>query len=191
MRAERERLDEKNRLNRELRREKDKLEEDLQRSKQQVRRLTKQSMQDDLKYCQQKINELSHHRTNAQHASTQHNRREEEEQRRDPTGLQERDDAEEDFQEEDDLERRIRQSQATVSRLLQRTRRGPQPRSSRDQLGRRREPSFDVSEMTTPSFGGRSTEDVRNGLHKMMKSNLKQKETGIRDQLSRMRHYHV
>ncbi|CAJ1945600.1 unnamed protein product [Cylindrotheca closterium] len=188
LRAEKRRLEEKNRMNRQLRGEKEKLEDELRRSKQQVRRITKERMTDDLKYCQQKMEELD---KGAAHNGFSHQMKQE-----DPIGLQERDEVE-DFREEDDLERRIRQSQETVSRLLQRSKGGPRSRSSRDRQLLRNQKygharhSDEVSEMTPVSFSGRSTEDVRGGLHKMMKNNLMQKETGIRDRISRMRHYHV
>ncbi|KAL3942614.1 MAG: hypothetical protein SGBAC_003215 [Bacillariaceae sp.] len=115
LRAEKRRLEEKNRVNRKLREEKEKLAEELQRSKKQVRRLTKQRMTEDLQYCKQTMKELDHGVAHSQINGTE---------RQDPAGFQERDDGfqerddVEDTPEEDDLERRIRQSQETEDRDL-------------------------------------------------------------------------
>jgi hypothetical protein len=196
LRAEKKRLEEKNRRNRELSDEKRRIEDELRETQAQVKNMTKRRLQDDLRYSQERIASLKQkkdQRGGKQNNSTYQLRK---------LGKRGGDERNANAGEEDNLDEKIRESQEKVNRLLQsrsrvdtlkqevRRLKGTNPvnRDTTTSSSRFTDARDDdeMSAMTT-SIDGRSIEEMRGGLHKLMKQDLLKKEDRIRSRLQKIR----
>jgi hypothetical protein len=213
LRAEKKRLEEKNRRNRELSDEKRRIEDELRETQAQVKSMTKRRVQDDLRYSKERIASLK--QTKAQQGGQQNNHTYQLRKLGNRGGgernaiAKEEDNLDERIQLSQDKVNRLLQSRSRVDRLRQEVRRlkgtnpkgtnpkgtnpvtnpkGTNPVNRHTTTNRYTAARGDdeMSAMST-SIDGRSIDEMRGGLHKLMKQDLLKKEDRIRSRLHKIR----
>lgn len=199
LRAEKNRLEEKNRLNRALRDEKRQIESELRDTQTQMKKMTKRQLQDDLRFSRERIAVLK--QKQAEGPGEQNNYSYQLRKLGNgeiPSTAQGNEAA--------GLDERISHSQGTVSRLQQSRSRVARLKQEAQELKRRNSGyryttrtssssssrlsdsrDGDETSATSTSIDGRSIDEMRGSLHKMMKQELKKKEERIRTRLQNIR----
>eukprot|EP00980_Cylindrotheca_fusiformis_P029212 scaffold22753_cov160-Cylindrotheca_fusiformis.AAC.4 len=201
LRSEKRRLEEKNRLNRALRDEKRLIEEKLRETQKQVKTMTNRQLVDDLRYSRERIAALKEKQALRDRDEQLHFNESKALGRKGFSRAA-------NMGGRDDLDERIQQSQENVNRLLQGRSRGKQSKAEAHYLksknvgsryiattnGSNSSGGFSFSQYgdemseVTSSIDGRSMDEMRGGLHKLMKQDLMRKEGQLRNRLQRMRH---